>query len=430
MRFSPPDDAVELYETAFEDNDLLGRKRVSDRLSRIIERIEDPLVIALDGRWGTGKTFFLRRWVAAHGKQNGGSALTVYFYAFAHDYMSDPLVALVATLSGRLNRREKSKLERIKRAAEKFIKPSVRVALSMATSGGAEIFSGLGDVAVEALGAEAKTSLEEFWKREEGRQAAFAEFRAAIERLTHSAKGEPARPLVFVIDELDRCRPDYALEVLEVIKHFFSVKHVHFILGANLSSLENSVRMRYGADIDATAYLQKFLSLSISLPEHVGDRSRTPAILEYARHVGKLMETPDHILEELVRQLNYVNRNTEIPIRSVGRILSNISILPDAALAPDNYVGWNTIMVTMLIVRVTHPKLFPRLASGSVNDVDLSSIFGFEQKYLSEELKPGVRNPDFDHDLFLLRSYWAYLIEKDSLDPELREPLKNLPFLA
>ena len=82
MRFLPPSDEVVLYETGF-DNDFLGRRKFGEILSEVLERIEDPLVVALDGPWGTGKSYFLKRWVGAHTKQNSGSALILYFNAFA-----------------------------------------------------------------------------------------------------------------------------------------------------------------------------------------------------------------------------------------------------------------------------------------------------------------------------------------------------------
>jgi tRNA A37 threonylcarbamoyladenosine biosynthesis protein TsaE len=57
MKLFPQDNAVSLYETGFED-DVLERKAISKQLSELVERIEDPIVLALDDKWGSGKTFF------------------------------------------------------------------------------------------------------------------------------------------------------------------------------------------------------------------------------------------------------------------------------------------------------------------------------------------------------------------------------------
>ncbi|MFN4194003.1 MAG: P-loop NTPase fold protein [Tabrizicola sp.] len=64
MKLFPQDNDVVLYETGFED-DILDRKAISNQLSELVDKIDDPIVIALDDRWGAGKTYFLKRWVAA-----------------------------------------------------------------------------------------------------------------------------------------------------------------------------------------------------------------------------------------------------------------------------------------------------------------------------------------------------------------------------
>ncbi|WP_190238221.1 P-loop NTPase fold protein [Cereibacter johrii] len=85
MHLFPQEQEVELYQTGFGEEDQFNRQSSSKSLSELVERIEDPLVIALDGPWGTGKSYFLKRWVGAHKNENGGRATTVYFDAFAND---------------------------------------------------------------------------------------------------------------------------------------------------------------------------------------------------------------------------------------------------------------------------------------------------------------------------------------------------------
>jgi len=70
MRILPPTPEISLYHDGFENHDSLSRRRDSERLSHLFERIEDLLVVALDGNWGSGKTFFLKCWVGAHTKEN------------------------------------------------------------------------------------------------------------------------------------------------------------------------------------------------------------------------------------------------------------------------------------------------------------------------------------------------------------------------
>ena len=103
MKINVPEVEIELYKDGFSNDDLLNRADTGKQLSELVERIEDSLVIALDGNWGCGKSHFLQRWVGAHNHQNDGSATTIYFDAFQNDYLEDPLIALVGIIDDRLN---------------------------------------------------------------------------------------------------------------------------------------------------------------------------------------------------------------------------------------------------------------------------------------------------------------------------------------
>ena len=73
-------------------------------------------------------------------------------------------------------------------------------------------------------------------------------------------------PIVFFVDELDRCRPNYAMEMLERIKHVFNVDGVVFVISTDRQQLVNSVKTLYGEGIDAEGYLRRFFDLSYQLP--------------------------------------------------------------------------------------------------------------------------------------------------------------------
>ena len=93
-------------------------------------------------------------------------------------------------------------------------------------------------------------------------------FKRELEGFAEEIKIKTKAPLIFIIDELDRCRPDYALEVIEKIKHFFSVKNLVFVLVMHKYQLECAVKSIYGNEIDAVTYLQKFINLECALPKN------------------------------------------------------------------------------------------------------------------------------------------------------------------
>lgn len=238
MRLFPPQDEFKIYEHGFETKDLLGRREAGQRLSELLEKVEDPVVVAVDGPWGSGKSHFLKRWVGAHRLENGGAATTIYFDAFANDFLDDPLIALTGAIGERLPAgKERDHWKTAKTVAYKLTRPLLRLGAAAATAGATELAGPVLDAVIEAGGKEAEKAAEDFWRREDGRKAAMLKFQECLAQLT-----ETGAPLIVVIDELDRCRPDYALSVLEVIKHFFAVPRVHFVMGVNLDALEHIVR--------------------------------------------------------------------------------------------------------------------------------------------------------------------------------------------
>lgn len=73
-------------------------------------------------------------------------------------------------------------------------------------------------------------------------------------------------PLVFIVDELDRCRPTFAIEVLERIKHLFNINNMVFVLGIARNELSKSIKSVYG-EIDVENYLHRFIDLEFRLPQ-------------------------------------------------------------------------------------------------------------------------------------------------------------------
>lgn len=389
MRRLFPDPKVKrLYEDGFGENDFLNRRQTGEALSDLLNRLEEPLVVALDSQWGSGKTWFLQRWVGEHDKANENS-IVVYFDAFAHDYVSDPLPALVSELVGRTG--DKETFKSIKKVAFKFVQAGVRLGAAVATSG----LSEAGGVLATSVADEAEKHLEEFWKQEESRSKAMEEFRTALESLV---SGENGKRIIFVVDELDRCRPDYALEVLEVIKHFFLVDNVHFVLGVNLRALEKMVSTRYGADINAGEYLQKFIRIKLELPEVDNDEKRgNRNVSRYLNYLCQQMEVPDHIAKWLKTRIKLVSRSNSVSLRQIEHIVSAVTLASSKALNHDvnSLEGTHAVMVDLIIAKVVRPELYPKFLDAAVTPDDLYSYLGYSDslpklhpEYLAEGQSP------------------------------------------
>lgn len=365
MKLFPPQDTCTIYETGFGTDDILGRAETGKRLSDLLERIEDPVVVALDGRWGSGKSHFLKRWVGAHTLENDGRATVVYFDAFANDFLDDPLIGLTGAIAERLPEREAKLTEKVKSAAFKLARPLLRIGASVATAGATELAGPVLDELIKAGHKEAEAAAEAFWRREDGRKAAMQQFHDSLKQLTAASaedKGEgDGKPLIVVIDELDRCRPDYALAMLETVKHFFAVPRVHFVLGVNLEALEHMVRARYGAGIDAGDYLKRFISLTMHLPEEApagGDNIH--AAIVFFQNTARKMGLHDAILSEMAIHIRLIARAREISLRDIERILSKLATLPNRERSHEIYLGEKVLIVSLCIFQIIQPKLYHR----------------------------------------------------------------------
>lgn len=78
---------------------------------------------------------------------------------------------------------------------------------------------------------------------------------------------EKAEKLVIFIDELDRCKPSFAIEMLERIKHYFDDERIIFVVSLNKEQLIHTISNYYGSEFDATRYLNRFFDISVNLPE-------------------------------------------------------------------------------------------------------------------------------------------------------------------
>lgn len=406
MKLYPPDSELILYETGFGADDPFDRLGTSKSLSNLVERIEDPLVIALNGGWGSGKTWFLKRWIAAHGLENDGRATTVYFDAFAHDFMDDPLIALTGVIGDRLPKKAEMKIwKRVKAAAAKLAKPTGRIGLAVATGGVTELAGPLIDAAAEAASREIETAAEAFWAREDGRRAAMEQLRAALVDLTMVKNGEGADPipLVVVVDELDRCRPDYALALLEVVKHFFSVPNVHFLLGVNLEALAHSVRARYGSGIDAERYLRRFVSLSVQLPDEVGDHDAKPLALSYFAQTAPQMGIVRDAVDKFGSHLEMVAQTSQLTMRDVNQLLSQLALI-DPEVFTKYFWGYKEIVMSMILFRFTSSGLANKALSNNLSLHEVHDFYGIKPQMLERE------DNDYNHRAYLISGLWEYII--------------------
>lgn len=379
-RITVPEPEIKLYEVGFEGRDMLGRAETGTKLSDLVERIDEPLVIALDGAWGSGKSFFLKCWVGEHLKEEMHKAETVYFDAFKHDYLDEPLIGLTQAIADRLpaDSRGRKFIQSSKKVVSKLALPALRIAGAAATGGATEVTGAALDGVIKSGWKEAEKAAQDFWNTHTAKAAAMEQFRSALKQLTQPNEDkEPQKKLVIVVDELDRCRPDYALSLLEIIKHFFDVPGVHFVLGVNLAELQNSVRARYGTGVDAARYLHKFIQVNIALNLRWVSRSQTGEANRYFDFIAEEIGLTDEAFAYVMRSyIAAANISEQISLRDIERIAARAMLTPVVKF-PQNNRDW-FLVPGLILIAVLKPNWIDRIRKGELTSKEFFLLFPFQ----------------------------------------------------
>lgn len=287
------------------DGDLFDRRKEAEDITGYLESVvsrpslrEDghAHVLAIDTEYGHGKTYFLRR-LARHMRTDHAVA---FVDAWTDDLADEPMVALAATLEEALEPWiEKS--DRVQRGLTKFKAKAGKVAkivgIGLAKRGigllitqtGADALGdelskandvdkdlrkdalkGAGKDVVDgvsnAFGGITTSTMDERITRFREGKAAIRDMKSGLTEIVEALTEAGMKlPITIIVDELDRCRPTYAIKVLEEIKHLFDVPGVAFVLGLHGQQLAHSVTAAYGVGFDGNAYLRRFFNRRYAL---------------------------------------------------------------------------------------------------------------------------------------------------------------------
>jgi hypothetical protein len=362
-----------------EEKDIFKRKEFGERLASLIENSDGELVIALDAPWGEGKSTFIKMW-QGHLKKKDNGVHTIYFDAFANDHQSAPFLALAGEIYNLIGKRKKAVKSQFEQKAVAAFNTGGRIGFDLATrfmSGGIVNGEILKHHAKDAFGNEAESALADMdkyvshsLKSVSANKKAIKEFKKYLENLPRKLSYN-GKSIVFIIDELDRCKPPFALEIVEVVKHLFSVPNITFVLVMNRSQLEASVTKEYGTD-DPSKYLQKFINLWISLPKvHVSDEATIKVYLQYcAKQMG--MEWQNQSSNDWSWIFEELGAYYRLSLRDIERSLTNLAFIRQGLKENDDLtIFYKLIAAYLCIIKVVFPNEYNQLAASEINYQDL-----------------------------------------------------------
>ena len=368
-------------KTGFAENDRFWRKDFANRLTNLVKNIEEPTVFLLDAPWGDGKTTFLKQWA---GELRNVGVPVIEFDAFARDYQADPFIALSAEIFAAAQKVESLEedtranfFKNAKSLGKSLLPIATQIAISKATLGllSPEDIGKLGEVSTDDVSA----IVEERLKAAEVDTNLLSSFREALEELAAGISPEKGAPLVFIVDELDRCRPSFAVELIEKIKHVFSVPGVHFVLSAHLPQLAKIFQNTHGLgdEEQALTYLEKFYDVRMRFPASpMLPGTVTRPYITYLWHELNLLPMDPEKCTDFLESLECIFQNRQVSLRTVEKIMTNIALYYAGSSSGGG--AYPVFVAGVCCIRHCDPDLYEKISSSKVTWNEINQFFGFD----------------------------------------------------
>ncbi|HFQ4945428.1 NTPase KAP [Vibrio vulnificus] len=303
-------------------------------------------VLNLNSEWGSGKTYFLKRWY--HDLKPHYPV--VYVDAWKQDYSDDPLMTVISSMIKQLREQAGKDADDPKFKVPRKAIGLLKAALPSAAGALAKRYLGIDPVAIMEAAAEgdvgekitdaegkeidmgtaASKAVQYLLDEHDAKSEAITSLKISVTQWIEAVNGDPkpkvSYPAFIFIDELDRCRPSYAVEMLETIKHIFDIPGVVFVVGTDTEQLQHTVRAIYGEGFDAMTYLGRFFNSRCTLKKpSFKDLQETHCDMhkltnDYFKKQGiDVYPTTLNAIEEL-------DSNTEIPFRNLTKVFDAFNL--------------------------------------------------------------------------------------------------------
>lgn len=342
--------------------DCLQRENEVETLTGLIFNIDTPVVMSINAEWGTGKTTFIKMW-SAYLKNKG--TFSLYFNAWETDFADDPLIAFLGEMNSSLEELLSEKGERkelwnkTKKVGTHVAKRAIPLLVKFGTAGiidADQIVEKEISTFTESLTKDAVQSYLETKK-------SINDFKENLHKFISSISTdneEQKTPIVIFVDELDRCRPTYALELLERIKHILDIEGLIFVLSLDKNQLGHSVKAVYGEGLDSVGYLRRFIDLEYRLKapdikSYVGSLYDRFALNDFFQ-ARKEYRDFDYEAEHLINVFVLFAQRLKMTLREVEQLFSRIYL---AILSTKvNIFLYPALLTTLIVIRDKQREIY------------------------------------------------------------------------
>lgn len=379
MSISPPV-AIQDLNNPWK-SDAFGLEPFGRGLEAALGHLPKPLCLSVDGAWGSGKTSFLRMW-QQHMANQGHHC--VRFDAWQHDYCHHALLAIVHDILQSCGGLQDPLAQEVWKAARRIAPRVMKQFLRDLLVGGLDRVSGgmvrvdnLVEAGLAATDESLFTAHTEDLEEMKGLQESFKQL---IEK---TLTATPLKSFIVIIDELDRCKPTFALELLEGVKHLFAVSdRVVFVFGIDRQQLAHTVSGAYGPGFNGLAYLRRIIELDFHLPAPDSFLRLPFAATEAIKSAGLCFGAG-----ERGKFMSAIVAGFRMMPRDVQQWIARIAMRNDRSSAPDH-----DLAIFLLALHQVNPRLYDRLLQYGVDGrearEELHALYVFDHLDLQPRLLP------------------------------------------
>ena len=343
MRLRPPE--FEVNPDSPYERDRLGRQPRVEALCELLANVDGAAVVSVNGGFGSGKSAFLRM-CAASLRLRG--VLVVEFDAWQEGHTGKPLVDLISALA----QKSSGWGETLRRIAASL----AWRAAGVATKG----------IIVREDHVEIKDA-SEFgeWADTDERKV---EFKKVMAEMVEANRGR----VVVLIDELDRCRPENAVEMLSVVRHLLDVPGVLVVLGVNRTELCHRIRTVYGAECDAETFLNRFADFAIDLED--------PALAMLKKFLDGVLAEVDkeerifpHEWRHSGEMIYLLAQQTETSLRDIEQMVHRAAHMLRSIAGPTYSEEKEHSALTMMVLREIDRDVYEQFTAGQCDAFDAAA---------------------------------------------------------
>ena len=392
-----------LDSVSFDVDDVFDRKPFWIWLSNLISNSEnESLVISVNAPRWEWKSHFLK--MRKKYLEEEKSLWVIYFNSFKNDFIEDPFLPLLWEIIKfyNWNTPVSSKIKEKWKNILKWLLP-----LAWKITARCLMWWDIGiveDKLEELVEWEISSliwkTLEEYTKKDD----ALKIFKKTLESVIEK---EENKQVVFIIDELDRCRPDFALKLLERIKHFFDIKWLYFVLWINKKQIEEYIQKIYG-NIDSKEYLQKFIDIETILPKKTNSSES-----DRKKYIAKLFSENETIFSEKIEDNKILTTQGifyefseafDLSLRSIEKSFNYLILFYKSF--PKWGLNLTTLVLIIVFLRSIDSSFYKKFKEWKITKQELIDIMKI---YTSNNLDDGTKKYMTKHINFIF---------DETLDPE------------